>query len=146
MRRRTDSLTVQVLLAAPLEILVLADHRIRDVVVTRLVLGSDQTVDLVTSRLRIMSHVLIDTSFENSIHFLLAVQHVTPVIRVRAIKHHLLNMQLGRVLRHFHFEQRVARVLLVVLAFVNVRLAVEINRLTVTDSQWYLPVNQLLNG
>ena len=102
--RRTDTLTVQVLLAAPFEILVFADGGVRDVVITRLIFGRDQAVDLVTSRFGVMSHVLIDTSFENSVHFLLAVQHVTPVIRVRAIQYHFLQMQLGRVLDHLHLE------------------------------------------
>ena len=92
MRRLTDSLTVQVMLVAPVELLVFTNHRVQYIMVTRLIFRRNQAVDLITSRLRVMSHMLIDTSVENSVHFLLAVQHVTPVIRVCAIQHYRLNM------------------------------------------------------
>ena len=131
----TNALTVQIKLAAPIELLVLADRYFFYIMITRRISGQDQTVDLITSRLRIMRTVLIHTRLKDCIHFLLAVQLITPVVRVRAIQYARLHMQLRRMLDYRHLVDCITGILVIVFTGISIGLAVERNGLIVADSE-----------
>ena len=85
MGRCTDTLTVQTGLASPLKVFVFAHYGVGDVVISRLIFGYDQAVDLITSRFDIMSHVFIRSGSQDRVHILHTIEFVTPVVRVRPV-------------------------------------------------------------
>ena len=69
--------------------------------------------------------MFIRTRYGQGVNHRLSVQHVLPVIRMSGVQHTRLQVQLGGVLHHRHLIDRVAGVVVVVLAGAAVRHAVE---------------------
>ena len=135
MRRRSDTLTVQTFLATPFVIIVLAYRRVKHIMIARLVFRQDQTVDLITSGLYIMRAVLIHARLQDCIHFLLAVQLITPVVRVRAIQYARLHMQLRRMFDYRYLVDGITSILVIVFTGISIGLSVEIDGLIVADGE-----------
>ena len=143
MCRLTDTQRIQSCTAAPTVIITGTDSYVLYVMETCLVLGQNQSPYIVTARGVVMGRVLIHTRLIDGVGLLLAVQGVLPVVRMRPIQHARLQVQLGGVLSDRDAVQRVARVLVVVLTGIDVRLAVERHALVVAQREQRVHLYQL---
>ena len=133
--RRADALTIQVAQTVPRELLVLAYGEGLLKVVTRLVARHDQSMGVVTARLRILGGVFIYARLRQRVGMQLSVQHVLPVVRMRCIDYRRLLVQLTRMLHDGDLVHRVGIHVAVVGARRRIGLPVEFYTLTVAYSE-----------
>ena len=145
MDRLTDTQAVQTRATAPVKRLVLADRNCLDIMEFRFIFGQDQTIDVITSRCRVMAGVLVHACGKDRIRLSLAVQDVLPIVRMGAVQHTGLQVQLTRMLHDRDPVSRVAGIDIVVLAGIDIGLAVETHRLLVAQREGRVDIHQFLH-
>ena len=135
MDRLTYTLSVQFRTTSPIEAFVLANRHVLDEMIRRLILGQYQAVGIVTTRRLVMRCMFVHTCLIDRIRLRLAVQDVLPVVRMGPIQHTRLQVHLTRMLHDRDTISCIRRIYVLVLACVDVRLAVERQTLIVAQRE-----------
>ena len=144
-RNLTYTLTVQVLLTAPFEILILAHHRRCIVTIDGLVAGQNQSIDVITSRCLIVRYMFVQTRSRDDISLRLAVLKIIPIVRIQRIENPRLQIDLRWIFDNSDSVSRVTRVLIRIFTGIRIYLPIETERLLIAQTEQRVHIHHLLH-